>query len=145
VGQQVSGVTASLSRSRRLLLIRWLAALTGLVLLVIGIRFLLVPQQAARFFGIAPDVAGAGSALSYVIGLRDIWLALLVIFLAAAADWRGLALWLGLGVAVCLGDAAIAAHSSGRALSIAFHLASGVYCGALALLCWRQHRAQTTP
>jgi len=129
-------------RSTRLVLIRCLAALTGLVLLVIGIRFLLVPQKAARFFGIAPAAGDASTALSYVIGLRDIWLALLVLVLSAVEDWRGLALWLGLGASVCLGDAAIAASSSGRPLSVGFHLASGIYCGILALTCWRQHRAQ---
>ena len=131
-----------MTRSTRSVLIQCLAALTGLVLLVIGIRFLLVPQKAAQFFGIAPAAADAAIALSYVIGLRDIWLALLVLVLSAVEDWRGLALWLGLGAAVCLGDAAIAASSSGRPLSVGFHLASGLYCGVLALTCWRQHGAQ---
>lgn len=120
--------------------VRCLAALTGLILLAIGIRFLLVPQKAARFFGIAPATADMAPELSYVIGLRDIWLALLVMVLSAVEDWRGLALWLGLGAGVCLGDAAIAAGSSGQPLPVAFHLASGVYCGVLALTCWRHHR-----
>jgi Domain of unknown function (DUF4267) len=123
-----------------LLPVRWLAASAGLVLLGIGIRFLLVPQKAARFFGIAPLTADVSAELSYVIGLRDIWLALLVLVLSAVGDWRGLAVWLGLGAAVCLGDAAIAASSSGRPLSVGFHLGSGVYCAVLALICWRHHR-----
>lgn len=124
-------------------LLRILAASTGVILLIIGIRFLLVPHQAARFFGIAP---GPGSAeLHYVIGVRDIWLAVIVIILATLADWRGLAIWLGLGVLVCVADAAIAAHSSGKALAVAFHLASGVFCGALALACWRAHVAGRAP
>lgn len=123
----------SAGRHRRAL--RILAALIGAVLFLIGIRFLLVPHQAARFFGIAP---GAGSVeLHYVIGVRDIWLAAIVLVLAALSDWRGLAIWLGLGVFVCSADAAIAAHSSGKAMAVAFHLASGLFCGALAVACWR--------
>ncbi len=120
-------------------MLRILAALTGLVLLVIGIRFLLVPHQAARFFGIAPGAASAD--LHYVIGVRDIWLAAIIVILAALSDWRGLAIWLGLGVSVCVADAAIAAHSSGKAAAVAFHLASGLFCGALGLACWRAYLA----
>lgn len=131
-----------MSRSTWLALMRPLAVLAGLVLLIIGVRFLLAPQQAARFFGIASSVADAAPALSYAIGLRDIWLALLIMVLAAIGDWRGLALWLGLGAAVCFGDAAIAATSSGRALSVGFHVGSGIFCGVLALLCWRQYQAE---
>lgn len=123
--------------------LRILAASTGVVLLIIGMRFLLVPHQAARFFGLAP---GTGSAdPHYVIGVRDIWLAAIIIILAALSDWRGLAIWLGLGVFVCIADAAIAAHASGKALAVAFHLMSGVYCGALALACWRAHIAGRGP
>ena len=123
----------SSGRYRRTL--RILAALTGVVLLIIGLRFVLVPHQAARFFGVAP---GAGAAdLHTVIGLRDIWLAAIVIILAALSDWRGLAIWLGLGVFVCVADAVLAAHSSGKAFAVAFHLASGVFCAVLAVACWR--------
>jgi len=120
--------------------IQALSVLTGLVLLVIGVRFLLVPSQAARFFGTAPPAPGTSRALYYVIGLRDIWLALIVIGLAWVRDWRGLALWLGLGAAVCFGDAAIVTHATGKVQAIAFHAICGVFCGALSLASWRQHR-----
>lgn len=59
--------------------------------------------------------------------------------LSALSDWRGLAIWLGLGLLVCVADAAIVAQSSGKALAVAFHLASGLFCGALAAACWRMH------
>jgi hypothetical protein len=111
--------------------------LTGLVLLVIGVRFLLVPHQAARFFGVASGAASAD--LHYVVGVRDIWLAAVIVILAALSDWRGLAIWLGLGVFVCVADAAIVAHSTGKATAVAFHLASGIFCGALGLACWRAY------
>ena len=129
----------SVSSGRHGRALRILAALTGAVLLIIGVRFLLVPHQAARFFGIAPGVGSAD--LHYAIGVRDIWLACIIIILAALSDWRGLTIWLGLGVFVCLTDAAIAAHSSGKATSVAFHLASGIFCGALGFACWRAHVA----
>ena len=121
--------------------LRILAALTGVVLLVIGIRFLIVPHQASRFFGITAAVAPGSADLHYVIGFRDIWLAAIVIVLSALKDWRGLAIWMGLGALVCMGDAAIAAQSSAKVFPVAFHLASGFFCAALAAACLRQHSA----
>lgn len=121
---------------------RWLIALpvaAGLALLLIGIRFLTVPHQAARFFGLG---APAGPFdLHQVIALRDLWLALLLIGLALLREWRALSLCLALGALVCAGDAMIVMQSGGQSSSkpsaIAFHLASGVYCGVLA---WLTHR-----
>ena len=72
------------------------------------------------------------------MALRDIWLALALIGLALLREWRALALLLGLGAIVCFADSAIAAASSGRAISIAFHAASGAYCAGLAYAVWRQ-------
>jgi hypothetical protein len=123
---------------RRARILLWLSIAAGLTLFVIGVRFLAVPQSAARFFGIG------GQQLSfdmhYVIALRDLWLALLLVVLALSRDWRGLALWFGLGALVCVGDSWIAATSSGRTLSVAFHLASGVFCALLAAACWKEAR-----
>lgn len=115
---------------------RWLIALSaaaGIALLAIGIRFMTVPHQAARFFGIATP-AGPFD-LHRVVALRDVWLALLLIVLALMREWRALSLCLGLGALVCIGDSLIVMQSSGRAGAVAFHLASGVYCGVLAWLC----------
>lgn len=117
-----------------------LAMAAGLVLLVIGVRFLVVPERAAAFFGIG-RVPGPYD-LHYVIALRDLWLAALLIALAAMEEWRALAVTLGLGALVCFGDSAIVAASSGRALSIAFHVGSGVFCALLAWACWHRGRAR---
>jgi hypothetical protein len=120
--------------------LRLLAALTAVVLLVIGFRFLLVPHQASRFFGLAPSTTSESLDLHYVVGLRDIWLAAILAVLTALQDWRGLAIWLGFGVLVCAGDAVIVGYSSGKPFPIAFHLASGLFCAILATACWREYR-----
>ena len=113
----------------------WLAIATGVVLSLIGIRFLLQPEPAANFFGI--DRHDPGFAPHAAIALRDLWLGLLVIAFALLKDWRAVALWLGLATLVCFGDAIIAATSSGRWVSVAFHSGSGLFCAGLAALAWR--------
>lgn len=117
---------------------RWAIGLTiaaGLALTIIGLRFLIVPEQAARFFGLADPPALFD--LHRVIALRDLWLGLLLMALALLREWRALAAALGLGAAVCIGDALIVFQSSARPAALAFHLASGVYCAAVAAACWR--------
>lgn len=121
---------------RRKAVLRAFGIAAGLVLCWIGIRFLLVPHAAGRFFGL--DAAVPSLGLYYAVGLRDLWLGLMAAGLALWSEWRALALWFGLGALVCFGDGAIAATASGRALPIAFHAASGVLCAALAVACWRQ-------
>lgn len=125
---------------------RWVLALAlaaGIALLVIGIRFFTVPHHAARFFGLS---APSGQFdLHHVVALRDVWLALLLIGLAALREWRALALCLGLGSLVCFGDSAIVATSSGRSSAIAFHLASGIYCAALSWAAYTRCRPHERP
>ena len=119
---------------------RWLQGLAiaaGLVLTLVGVRFGLVPRTAARFFGI--DTPAAPAHLHYVIAVRDIWLGLLIVAFAFLRDWRALALWLGLGAAVCFADALIVARATGWIGPMAFHVASGIYCAALGMACWREH------
>lgn len=107
-----------------------LAVAAGLALLVIGIRFLTIPHQAARFFGLSNPPGQFD--LHHVVALRDLWLALMLIALAAMREWRALSICLGLGALVCFADSTIVVASSGRIGAIAFHVASGVYCAVLA-------------
>ena len=97
---------------------------TGLVLGLIGLRFGLVPRSAARFFGL--DTPAAPAHVHYVVAVRDLWLALLVIALAALKEWRALALWLGLAALACLADAVIVMQATGWMRAILFHVASGL-------------------
>jgi hypothetical protein len=115
--------------------LRALAIATGLALLVIGVRFLVVPERAGQFFGIGREPGPYD--LHHVVALRDLWLAGILIGLAVIQAWRSLALTLLLGALVCFGDSLIALASSGRALAVLFHTASGVFCGGLAWACWR--------
>lgn len=106
-----------------------------MLLAAIGVRFLLVPEQAALTFGVPRRPAG--HELHYIVGLRDLWLGLLAIAFATLREWRALALWFALGTVVCLGDAAIAASTTGRLPQVAFHIGCGVACAGLAAVCWR--------
>ena len=112
----------------------WLAIATGVVLCLIGIRFLADPRSAAFFFGI--DKQNPGFAPHAAIGLRDLWLGLLLVAFAFLRDWRAIALWLGFAAIVCFSDAVIAATSSGRGSAVAFHTVSGVFCAALGWMAW---------
>ena len=121
------------SRERRLLAA---GALVGLVLAVIGVRFVVWPEAAIRFFGLPAD--GQGRGLAAVVGFRDLWLGGLAVAFAALREWRALALWLVLGAAVCVADAGLVWSSGGKASRIAFHLGSGVFCAVLGRLAWRR-------
>lgn len=121
------------NRTTRLMLI--FGILAGILLAAIGIRYFVVPESAARTFGVPGRPAGY--ELYYIIGLRNVWLGLLAVAFAALREWRALALWFALGTVVCFADAAIAASSTGRMPQIAFHVACGCACVALAIFCWR--------
>jgi hypothetical protein len=133
--------TAPQSQSKHRHLV-WLGVFAGLLLALIGVRFMLVPRTAANNFGLAKDVTGF--ELHYVVGLRDVWLGLLAVAFAALREWRALALWLALGALVCFADAVVVATATGKPLAIAFHAGSGAFCALLALAVarrWRRDRA----
>lgn len=112
-----------------------LAVIGGALLTVIGIRYFLVPEGAARTFGVPGRPAGY--ELHYIIGLRNVWLGLLAAAFALLREWRALALWFALGTIVCFADAYIAATSTGRLPQVAFHVGCGLACIGLAAGCWR--------
>ena len=122
------------SRTATLLLVA--AVLAGSLLGVIGVRYLSVPESAARTFGIPGRPAG--HELYYIIGLRNLWLAALAIGLAALRQWHGLALWFATGTVVCFADALIAANATGKLPQVAFHLVCGLGCALLATVVWRR-------
>ncbi len=115
----------------------WITVLAGLLFTLIGARFLLVPDGAAKTFGLASRLS---HELHYVVGLRDLWLAGLAIALAVLHEWRALMLWFALGSLVCFADGAIVGNSSGNPWAAGFHWGSGVFCLALAWASWRLAR-----
>jgi len=121
------------ARFRRSILIACLAG--GALLAVIGIRYLLVPESAARTFGVPGRPVGY--ELHYIVGVRNLWLGLLAVAFALLRQWRALALWFAIGTIVCFADAAIAASSTGRLPQIAFHIGCGIACVGLAAATWR--------
>lgn len=120
---------ASVKARNRLVIALCVAA--GLLLTIIGIRFMIVPRTAALNFGLAKEIKGY--ELHHVVGLRDIWLGGLAIALAVWRQWRALFWWFALGALVCFADAAIAGLSSGKPAQIAFHVGSGLFCAGMTL------------
>jgi Domain of unknown function (DUF4267) len=123
-------------RSDRILLA--CAGIAGAALVLIGLRFLLWPDVAARFFGVA--ARPTGTELHTVVALRDLWLGALVLAFAVLRDWRAMALWAGFGALVCFGDAALVASATGKIHAMAFHSISGVACSVIAYACWRRYQ-----
>jgi hypothetical protein len=114
--------------------------LGGALLTVIGVRYFLTPEGAARSFGVAAKPAG--HEFHYIIGLRNVWLGLLAVAFALLRDWRALTLWFGFGAIVCFADAAIAASSTGRTPQVAFHVGCGLACILIAVFAERRWRKQ---
>ena len=122
---------------------RWILGIClvgGVLLAVIGVRYFLTPDGAARSFGVT--ARPLGYEFHYIIGLRNVWLGLMAVAFALLRDWRALTLWFGFGAIVCFADAAIAASSTGRWPQIAFHVGCGVACILLAAFAERRWRKQ---
>lgn len=109
----------------------WLCVAAGVLLALIGVRFMIVPRTAANNFGLAKQITGY--EFHYMVGLRDMWLGGLAIVLGVMREWRALMVWFALGAIVCMSDAGIVALSSGKAVAVGFHVLSGVFCGGMAL------------
>jgi hypothetical protein len=105
------------------------------LLTFIGVRYLLLPEAAARTFGV--PARPAGHELYHIIGIRNVWLGVLAISFAVLRQWRALALWFATGAVVCFADASIAARALGALPQVAFHVACGVCCAALSPAAWR--------
>jgi Domain of unknown function (DUF4267) len=109
--------------------------LGGVLLVFIGVRYFVMPEQASLTFGVPRRPVG--HELHAIIALRNIWLGLLAVSFALLRQWTALALWFGLGVFVCFGDAAIVLSTTGRWPQIAFHVSCGIACIGLAVAAWR--------
>jgi hypothetical protein len=109
--------------------------IAGVAMLVIGLRFLAMPEQASKFFGVG--ARPQGYEFHYAVGLRDLWVAALVIAFAWTRQWTALMLWFAFAALVCFGDAALVATHGGRANAIMFHAVSGFLCTMIAIATYR--------
>jgi hypothetical protein len=116
------------------------AAVIGnaLGLFVIGLRFLITPRSAALFFGLSDDASTY--TFHQVIGLRDIWLASIILACLILRDWRMVCVCFGSGVFVCLGDSAIVWSLGGDSFAMWFHAITAVWFGLVSILSWRAFR-----
>ena len=112
----------------------------GLLLGIIGLRFLWLPDLAGPTFGLGKNPIA--HELHHIVGLRDLWLSGLLVAFALLGQWRAAALWLLMATPVCFADAVIAASSSGKAWAVAFHTGSGLACLALGAMAWRRGSRQ---
>jgi hypothetical protein len=131
-----------LSPHRTRFLLRALGVLAGMAMLIIGLRFLIVPEQAAKFFGVG--AMPQGHQLHHAVGLRDLWAGALAIAFALTRQWRALTLWFATGALVCFSDAVLVHTSGVRPSAVTFHAVSGVLCTAIAVALWRSKPAGLT-
>lgn len=76
----------------------WIALLTGLLLVFIGLRFLIQPQLAESAFGIQTGIRGNYS-FHYIKGIRDLATGLVTLLLLFGKEFRALG-WFMLGMAI---------------------------------------------
>ena len=77
----------------------WGSIVTGLLLLLIGARFFLVPVPATTAFGINVSTNGDHS-FQYIKGIRDIFTGSMVLLLLFSKEWRALGFALLLGCTI---------------------------------------------
>lgn len=116
-------------------LLRVFSIIGGGLLMIIGLRFYLIPEHAARVFGLGPNATGF--ELHHVIAARDLWLGALAVAFAALKQWRALSLWFAMGLLVCLADAGVVFSSGGKLGPLLFHLTGAVLCAVLSVLAHR--------
>lgn len=88
-----------------------LAALTGLAMIFLGVRFLLLPEAAEAGFGIHFNEQG-DYAFHYAKGIRDIFSGLLLCFFALLKERRAVAITLLTGTIIPVTDMLIVLSKS---------------------------------
>jgi hypothetical protein len=81
----------------------WLSIVTGLLLLLIGARFFLVPEPATTAFGIQVSANGDHS-FQFIKGIRDLFTGSIVLLLLFTKEFRALGFVLLLGSIIPTAD-----------------------------------------
>jgi hypothetical protein len=112
-----------------------LTALLGAALVLIGLRFLFVPEAAATGYGVPASAGGDAGAYLSIKGLRDGMFGVLALILLATAPHHALGWFLLAASLIPFGDALIVLrHHGGKVLAYAMHGGTGVLAIAIAAL-----------
>lgn len=91
----------------------------GLILLGLGIAYLVAPELIEYLYGV--DIPERGKyGMHYAVGVRDLFFGSLILTLTSSGQRRALAIAIGLGIILPLGDAAIVLFHEGAGLATAF-------------------------
>lgn len=97
----------------------------GLLLLGLGVTYLVVPEFIEHLYGV--DVPERGKyGMHYAVGVRDLFYGLLILTLTRLGQRRALAVAIGLGITLPLGDACIVLVHEGAGLMRAWPHLAGV-------------------
>ncbi|WP_433433221.1 DUF4267 domain-containing protein [Nonomuraea sp. CA-141351] len=113
-----------------------IAALIGITLVVVSLRFFFVPEAAASAFGVPGTTSGMdGGAYFSVKAIRDLGSALVIFVLIALGDAHALGWAVLVSAVIPAGDAIIVARRGGHpALAYAMHGGTAVVAVAVALM-----------
>jgi hypothetical protein len=110
------------------------AALSGVILLI-GFRFLLVPDAAAAAYGVPASSRGDAAAYLSIKGLRDGVSGLVALALLLSGQFTGVALFLLVAALIPIGDAVIVLrHGGSKVLAYAMHGGTAVVMVGVALM-----------
>ena len=106
----------------------------GLVLLGLGVTYVVAPELIEYLYGV--DIPERGKyGMHYAVGVRDLFYGLLLLTLTNSGQRRVLAIAIGLGVILPLGDAAIVLFHEGAGLVAALPHLVGVV-GMIGMWWW---------
>jgi hypothetical protein len=112
-----------------------LVALLAVGILVVGARFLLVPEAAATAYGVPASAGGDARAYLTIKGLRDGVSGLITIALLLSGSDQTVALFLLVAALIPIGDAAIVLRNGGsKVLAYAMHGGTAVVMAVVAVL-----------
>lgn len=110
-----------------------LTLITGILLIIIGVRFFLVPQEAELAFGIK-TATGADYSFHYIKGIRDLSVGMVTLIMLFARTQRGLGILLLTMTLVPLTDFLIVLNTPGHLTARLYpHLTAVVLCPLLGI------------
>lgn len=104
-------------------------------ILVVGVRFLLVPESAATGYGVPASSRGDASAYLANKGVRDGVSGLIVLALLAAGQFTGVGWFLLVAALIPIGDAVVVLrHGGSKVIAYLVHAATAVLMVGAALM-----------